>query len=172
MKVVSSFYSVSEEYMENKQNVVIDDATKLHAKNQKKRPLVDKSSKSKQVTFRDDEVETDSEAYVAITEDDIRTKKSRKRPKVKIPKKKSVENVMTKKSKVEYFDVVITSSKEPSETSKESREIITPRVDLYDDIIKTKQNAIRQNLTKRNLIDGGHTFQLNVRQTYKASEGK
>ena len=37
MKVVSSFYSVSEEDMENKKNVVIDDATKLHPKNQKKK---------------------------------------------------------------------------------------------------------------------------------------
>ena len=63
MKVVSSFYSVSEEDMENKQNVVIDDATKLHPKDQKKRPLVDKSSKGRQVTFEDDEVETDSEEY-------------------------------------------------------------------------------------------------------------
>ena len=27
-------------------------------------------------------------------------------------------------------------------------------------------------MTKRNLIDGGCTFQLNVRQTYKASEGQ
>jgi len=35
MKVVSSFYSMSEEDMENKQNVVIDDATKLHPKDQK-----------------------------------------------------------------------------------------------------------------------------------------
>ena len=107
MKVISSFYSVSEEDMENKQNVVIDDATKLHPKNQEKRPLVDKSSKGKQVTFKDDEVEIDSEAYVAITEDDIGTKKSHKKPKVTMPKNKSVtvndENVMKKKSKVEDF---------------------------------------------------------------------
>ncbi|MCY6579242.1 hypothetical protein OYG12_10885, partial [Actinobacillus pleuropneumoniae] len=41
--------------------------------------------------------------------------------------------------------------------------------DLEDGIIKTKQNVIRDNFTKRNLIDGGRTFQLNVRQTYKAS---
>lgn len=171
MKVVSSFYSVSEEDMENKQNVVIDDATKLHSKNQKERPLVDKYSKGKQVIFEVNEVEIESEAYVAITEDDIGTKKSHKRPKVTMPKNKSVGNVMTKKSKVKDFVVVITSSQEPSKTSKESREIITPGADLEDDIIKTKQNAIRENLTKRNLIDGGRTFQLNVKQTYKASEG-
>ena len=76
----------------------------------KKRSLVDKSSKGKQLTFEDDEVEIDSEAYVAITEDDIGTEKSRKRPKVTMPKNKYFENVITKKSKVEDFEVVITSS--------------------------------------------------------------
>ena len=35
MEVVSSFYSVSKEDMENRQNEVIDNATKLHPKNQK-----------------------------------------------------------------------------------------------------------------------------------------
>ena len=110
MKVVSHFYSVSEEDMENMENVVIDDATKLHPKNQKKRPLVDKSSKGKQVTFEDDEVEIDNEAYVAITEDDIGTEEGRKRPKVTMPKNRSLENVMTKKSKVDDFEAVITSS--------------------------------------------------------------
>ena len=158
MKVVSSFYSMSEEDMENRQNVVIDDATKLHPKDQKKKTLVDKSSKGKQVTFDDNEVETDSEAYVAVTEDDIGTEKSRKRPKVTMPKNKSVENVMTKKSKVEDLEVVITSIQEPSETSKESRETVAPGSNLEDGIIKTKQNSIRQNLTKRNLIDRGCTF--------------
>ena len=101
--------------MENMENVVIGDATKLRPKNQKKRPLVDKSSKGKQVTFEDDEVETDSEAYVAITEDDIGTEKSHKRPKVTMPKNKSVtvndENVMKKKSKVGHFEAVITQSR-------------------------------------------------------------
>ena len=111
MKVVTSFYSVLEEHMENKQNVVIDDATKLHPKDQKKRPLLDKSSKGKQVTFEGNEVETDSEAYVVVTEDDIGIEKSRKRPKVTMPKNKSVENVMTKKSKVEDFEAVITTIK-------------------------------------------------------------
>jgi len=143
MKVVSYFYSVSEEDMENKQNVVIDDVTKLNPNDQKKRPLVDKFSKGRQATFEDDEVETDSEAYIVVTEDDIGTKKSCKRLKVTMPKNKSVENVMMKKSKVEDFEVVITSSQEHSETSKESREIITPGADLEDGIIKTKQIALR-----------------------------
>ena len=50
---------------------------------------------------------------------------------------------MTKKSRVEDLEVVITSSQEPSETSKETREIITPGVDLEDGIMKTKRNSIR-----------------------------
>ena len=158
MKVVSSFYSVSEENMENRQNEVIDNATKLHPKNQKKRSLVDKSSKGKGVTFENDEVEIDDETYVVITEDDIGTEKSHKNPKVTMPKNNSGGNVMTKKSRVDDFEAVITSSQEPSETSKESRDIITPGADLEDDIIKTKRNVIRENLTKRNLIDGGRTF--------------
>ena len=119
---------------------------------------MDKSSKGKQVTFENDEVEIDNEAYVAITEDDIGTEEGRKRPKVTMPKNRSLENVMTKKSRVEDLEVVITNSQEPSETSKESKEIITPGADLEDGIIKTKQNAIRQNLIKKNLIDGGRTF--------------
>ena len=53
------------------------------------------------------------------------------------------ENVRRKKSKVEHSEVIITNSQKPSETSKESREIITLGVDLEDGIIKTKQNAIR-----------------------------
>jgi len=105
-------------------------------------PLVDKSSKGRQVTFQDDEVQTYSETYVALTKDDIGTEKSCKRPKVTIPKNKSIENVMMKKSKVKDFEVVITSSQEPSETSKESREIITRGAGLKDGIVKTKQNAI------------------------------
>jgi len=36
INIVSSFYSVSEEDMANKQNVVIHDATKLHPRDQKK----------------------------------------------------------------------------------------------------------------------------------------
>lgn len=79
---------------------------------------MDKSSKGKQVTFENDEVEIDNEAYVSITEDDIGTEKSHKKPKVIMPKNKSLGNVMTKKSKVENFEAVITSSQKPSETSK------------------------------------------------------
>jgi len=39
-------------------------------------------------------------------------------------------------------------------------------------LLKKKQNVIRHNLTKTKSIEGGHTFQLNVRQIYKLSEGQ
>lgn len=111
---------------------------------------MDKSRKGRQVTFEDDEVETDTEEYVVITEDDIgtdvRKDKSNKIPKVTMPKNKCVlvndENVMRKKSKVEHSQVVITNSEDSSKTSKESREIIMPCADLEDGIINTKQNDI------------------------------
>ena len=136
--------------MTNKQKVVIHDATKLHPRDQGKMPQMDKSSKGRHVTFEDEEVEVDTEEDVVVTEDDIgtdvRKEKIHKIPKVTMPKNKSVlvngENVMRNKSKVEHSKVVITNSQDPSETSRESREIITPRADLEDDIIKTKQNAI------------------------------
>lgn len=75
---------------------------------------MDKSSKGRQVTFKDEEVETGSEEYVVVTEDDIGTEKSHKREKVTMPKNKIFpvkdENVMSKKSKVEHFEVVLTNS--------------------------------------------------------------
>jgi len=64
------------------------------------------------------------------------------------------------------------NSEDPSENAKGSREIITPRVDLEDGIIKTKQKSIRHQLTKTNLIEVGHRFQLNVSQIYEPNEGQ
>lgn len=65
---------------------------------------MDKSSKGRQVTFEDEEVETGSEEYVVVTEDDNGTEKRCKRPKLTMPKNKYVpvndENVMRKKNKV------------------------------------------------------------------------
>ena len=106
---------------------------------------MDKSSKGRQVTFEDKEVETDVEEYVAmITEDDIRInsrkEKSHKRPKVTMLKNVSVlvddENVRRKKMKVEHSQVVISNSEDPSENSKESREIITLGADLEMSLLK------------------------------------
>lgn len=112
--------------MANNQKVVIHDATKLHQKDQKKMPLVDKSRKGRHVTFEDKEIEIDTEEYVVVTEDDIGTNvrkhKSHKRAKVTMPRNVSVlvndENIWRKKSKVEHSQVVITNSEDCSETSK------------------------------------------------------
>ena len=52
--------------------------------------IEDKSSKGRQVIFKDEEVETDAEEYVSIIEDDIRTdvqkEKSHERPEVTMPR--------------------------------------------------------------------------------------
>jgi len=52
------------------------------------------------------------------------------------------ENVRRKKMKFDHYKIVKANSEDPSEHSKEIREIITPGDDLEDDIIKTKQNSI------------------------------
>jgi len=65
---------------------------------------------------------------------------------------------------------VITESE--SENSGGSREIITPGADLEDGIVKTTQNAIRDRLRRDKLVNNGHTFELNVNQLYKPTEGK
>lgn len=52
MNVVSSFYLGSEEDMENKQKIVIHDATKLHPRDQQRMSIVDKSSKGRHVTLK------------------------------------------------------------------------------------------------------------------------
>ena len=130
---------------------------------------MDKSSKGRQVTSKDEEVETNTEEYVSITKDDISTdvrkEKSHKRPNVKIPRNvyvivndENLEEKRRKKMKVDHYQIVKANSEYPSENSKESREIITSGVDLEDGIIKTKQKSIRHNLTKTNLIEGDRTF--------------
>ena len=165
---------------------VIHDATKLHPKDQQRISLVDKSSKGRHVTYEEEEVETEAEEYVAITEDEIRTDvrkdKIHKKPKQKMPKNVFIlvddedvtylEEKRRKKIKVDHSKKVMANSIDLSENSKERREIITLGAYLEDGIIKTKQNAIRHHLTKTNLIEGGRTFQLNVIQIYKPSEGQ
>ena len=146
--------------MAKKKKKLIHDATRLHPRDQQRMSIVDKSRKARHVTFEDEEVETYAKEYVSITEDEIRTdvikEKSHKIPKEKMPKNVSTlvndedvtyveENLITdrrKKLKVDHSQKFMASSEDPSENSKGSREIITPRVDLQDGIIKTKQNAI------------------------------
>jgi len=139
MNVFTSFYSGLEEGMENKQKKVIHDATKIHPRDQQRMSIVDRSNKARHVTFQEEEVEIEVEVYVSITEDeigtDVRKEKSHKIPKVKMPKNASVivddedviylEEKRRKKIKVEHSQKVKANSEDPSENSKESREIIT-----------------------------------------------
>ena len=63
-----------------------------------------------------------------------------------------------RKSNIGQPAKVMSNSEEQTESSNSSREIITPRAELEDGIIKTKQNAIRYELRKNKLILGGQTF--------------
>ena len=78
----------------------------------------------------------------------------------------------TRKSNIGEPVKVVSSSEEQIESSYGSREIITPGAELEDGIIKTKKNAIWQELRKNKLILGGQTFELNVNQFYGPDEGK
>lgn len=78
----------------------------------------------------------------------------------------------TRKSNIGELVNVVSSSEEQTESSHGSRENITPGAELEDGIIKTKQNDIRQELSKNKLILGGQKFELNVNQFYSPDEGK
>lgn len=52
MNIVNSFYLESEEDMANNQNIVIHDATKLYSSDQKRMPIVDKSSKGRNLLLK------------------------------------------------------------------------------------------------------------------------
>lgn len=75
-----------------------------------------------------------------------------------------------KKSKVGQSIKIIGNSEDQRESSKGKKEIITPGVGLEDDIIKTKQNSIRDHLGKNKLINGRKTFQLNATQFYRENK--
>jgi hypothetical protein len=81
-------------------------------------------------------------------------------------------NHKRRKSNVGYDEDVIARSQYHNESPKGIKEIITPSVDLEDNIMKTTQNAIQNKLRTTNLVDDGHRFQLNVKQIYKPIEGK
>lgn len=186
MDMVGNFHTKLEEDMRKKQKKLLHDATRLHTEDEQIIPIMDQSSKGKHVIFEDEDDEV--EKYVSITENDIRTdvgnEKSHKRSKIKIPSNVSLpfddeeiayveENMITprkNKSKVDHSEKIMDNNEYQSESSKGSREIITPGVDLEDDTMKKKQNAIRSRLTKINLVEGGCTFQFNVNN--KANEGQ
>jgi hypothetical protein len=63
-----------------------------------------------------------------------------------------------KKTNVVDNEEVIINSEYYNEIPKGSREIITPGVDLEDNIMITTQNVIQNRSRMMNLVDGGHTF--------------
>jgi hypothetical protein len=81
-------------------------------------------------------------------------------------------NHKRKKINVDDIQEAIASLEYYSEIPKGSREIITPGVDLEDGIMKTTKNDIQNRMRMVNLVDDGHTFQLNVKQLYKPTEGQ
>ena len=124
--------------------------------------------------------EAEAQTYVSINEEEVITiiekEKRNKTPKWKILMDVSlplddediiyVEEDMLigkkTKSKVGQSVKFMGNNEDQSESSKGSKEIIKPGVDLEDKIIKTKQNFIRDHLMKNKLINGGQTFQINV----------
>ena len=81
-------------------------------------------------------------------------------------------NHKRKKTNVDNVQEAIVNSEYYSESPKGRREIITPGADLEDGIMKTTQNAIWNRTRTTKLVDDDHTFQLNVKQLYKTTEGK
>jgi hypothetical protein len=111
-----------------------------------------KQDKHKRVMDDDESIPIDYEEIIDLDETHLNHKR----------KKKNVDNVQQAIVSSEYY----------SESTKASREIITPGVDLEDGIMKTTQNVIRNRMRTKNLVDDGHTFQLNVKQLYKPTKGK
>jgi hypothetical protein len=111
-----------------------------------------KQDKHKRVMFDDESIPIDYEEIIDLDETHLNHKR----------KKTNVYNVQEAIVSLEYY----------SESSKGSREIITPGVDLEDDIMKTTQNSIQNRMRMKNLVDDGHTFQLNVKQLYKPTKGQ
>jgi hypothetical protein len=146
------------------------------------------SRNPKRVTFENEE--TPIEYFVEIGPNEVTThfRKKNKQDKCKramdddesipIDYKEIIDldethlNHKRKKKMVDNVQEAIASSKFYSESSKGNREIITKGVDLEDGIIKTTQNAIRNRMRTKKLVDYGHTFQLNVKQIYKPTERK
>jgi hypothetical protein len=100
----------------------------------------------------DDFIRSDYEEIVELNE----THLNRKKRKAKVVDEE--ESIVT----FEYHDG----------SPRDSREIITPGVDIEYGIIKTTQYTIQDRLRRNNLVDEGHTFMLNVKQLYKPTKGQ
>jgi hypothetical protein len=97
-----------------------------------------KQDKCQRVMADDESIPIDYEEIIDLDEIHLNHKR----------KKTNVDNVQEAIVSLEYY----------SEIPKGSREIITPGVDLEDDIMKTTQNVIRNRMRMENLFGDGHTF--------------
>ena len=188
MDVIKTFHKDKAEERRLKQRAIARDTATVQRGDQPRVTKVGQSSKLKHVSFEG--VEHETENYDRISEEEMRTivqkEKTDQTPKRKIAKdvsllphegelvykKTDMLSNKTRKSNIGEPVKVVSSSEEQIESSYGSREIITPGAELEDGIIKTKQNAIRQELRKNKLILGGQTFELNVNQFYGPDEGQ
>jgi hypothetical protein len=184
MDVINTFHiEKTQEGRKNKQRVMEVEPARVDNEEHERRKKNPHSRNPKRVTFENEE--TPNEDFVQIDPNEVITP-SRKKNKQDKHKRAMVDdesipidyeeiidldethlNHKRKKTNVDNVQEAIVSSKYYSESSKGSREIITPCVDLKDGIMKTTQNSIQNRMRTTNLVDDGHTFQLNVKQLYK-----
>jgi hypothetical protein len=189
MDVINTFHiEKTQEGRKKKQKVMEVEPARVDREEHERRKKNPHSRNPKRVTFENEE--TPNEDFVEIDPNEVITP-SRKKNKQDKCKRAMVDdesipidyeeiidldethlNHKRKKTNVDNVQEAIVSSEYYSESSKGSREIITPGVDLEDGIMKTTQNAIRNRMRTTNLVDDGHTFQLNVKQLYKPTEGQ
>ena len=176
MDAIKTFHKDKAEDRRLKQRAIARETATVQRGDQPKVTKVGQSSKLKHVSFEGFKHEIEN--YDRISEEEMRTivqkEKTDQTPKRKIAKDLSLvphrgelvykETDMlsnkARKSNIGEPVKVVSSSEEQIESSYGSREIITPGAELEDGIIKTKQNAIRQELRKNNLILGGKHLSL------------
>jgi hypothetical protein len=187
MDVINTFHiEKTQEGRKKKQKVMEVEPARVDREEHESRKKNHHSRNPKRVTFENEE--TPNEGFVEIDHNEVITPhKKNKQDKHKkamvndesipIDYEERIDldqthlNHKKKKTNVDNVQEIIVSSEYHSESSKGSREIITPSVDLEDGIMKTTQNVIRNRMRTTNLVDDGHTFQLNVKQLYKPTEG-
>jgi hypothetical protein len=132
-------------FVEIGHNEVITSSRKKNKQDKHKRTMVDEES-----------IPIDYEEIIDLDETHLNHKR----------KKTNVDNVQEAIVSSEYYNEI------SNESSKGSREIITPGVDIEDGIMKSTQNSIQNRMRRTNLVDDGHTFQFNVKQLYKPTKGQ
>ena len=152
MNVINTFHIDKAEERRLKQISITHDIAIVQRGDQPRVTKVGQSSKPKHVSFED--VEHETKNYDRISEEEIRNvvkkEKTNQTPKIKMAKEvsllpddeelvyKKTDMLTNKKKKSNLVQPVkvMSSSEEQIESSKGSIEIITPGVELEDDIIK------------------------------------